>query len=571
MHILTQPVLVLDFQTTGASPARGCLLEAAWAVVRDGDVPDAAPERCTACLVALPPGAAIPRRVSALTGIWPADLVDARARGQVWTSLLESAAPLPRTRSGRIPLVIHYARFEEPFLRELHTEFSPGEEFPFELYCTHEIARRLYPALPRRSLKALAGFLGHPLPELKRAGPHVEATALVWRELGQNLSRSHGIHSLDDLNRWLADTSPRRAARKEYPMSRSRRLGLPDAPGVYRLVNMRGQVLYVGKAKSLHHRVNSHFQKQTGLPERSLELLTQIRDVDITVTASALEAALLESDEIKRLAPPYNRALTPLKRRILFFTPDLSGMGPGPEQGRTGGPVTGGAVITALRGILALGPKGLRPDKCPAALLQVPSGREPSVACFNEGWTAFREKHGFDAGPPTLPDMRRLGEELWLTLGEASPAEEAENGEESVAPTEEVRLWDPLRVVAALEWIVRTGTHQLRLGEWLNRLVDCWLAWPAAAGSGNWRRLLFQRGRRVSAEDVDGCPESAPAGWDGRVESGEAFAFDLAAYDRLRVLSSEVKRLRGEGRAVRLGLTSAVLSGEALDDCLRRI
>ena len=60
-------------------------------------------------------------------------------------------------------------------------------------------------------------------------------------------------------------------------MPREVRLSLPDAPGIYRMLRTDDSVLYVGKAASLHHRVNSYFRKQNGIPERSLEMLSQAR------------------------------------------------------------------------------------------------------------------------------------------------------------------------------------------------------------------------------------------------------------------------------------------------------
>src|SRR5262245_64914602 len=102
------------------------------------------------------------------------------------------------------------------------------------------------------------------------------------------------------------------------------RLSLPDAPGVYRMLRTSGDVLYVGKAASLRHRVNSHFRKQNGMPERTLEMLSQARGISFEVTPSALEAALFEPDEIKRHQPPYNVALTSEDRALWFAPPDLS-------------------------------------------------------------------------------------------------------------------------------------------------------------------------------------------------------------------------------------------------------
>ena len=107
-------------------------------------------------------------------------------------------------------------------------------------------------------------------------------------------------------------------------MPRDVRLSLPDAPGIYRMLRTDGSVLYVGKAASLHHRVNSYFRKQNGVPERSLEMLSQARAISFDVTPSPLEAALLEPDEIKRHRPPYNVALTIEDRALWFTSPDLS-------------------------------------------------------------------------------------------------------------------------------------------------------------------------------------------------------------------------------------------------------
>jgi DNA polymerase-3 subunit epsilon len=76
------------------------------------------------------------------------------------------------------------------------------------------------------------------------------------------------------------------------------RLSILDAPGIYRTLRTSGDVLDVGKASSLHHRINSHFRHQHGLAEQTLETLSQARAISFEVTPSVLEAALLEADEI---------------------------------------------------------------------------------------------------------------------------------------------------------------------------------------------------------------------------------------------------------------------------------
>ena len=111
-------------------------------------------------------------------------------------------------------------------------------------------------------------------------------------------------------------------------MPRSVRLAVPDAPGIYRMLRINGDVLYVGKATALHHRVNSYFRKQQHVPERLLEMLSQARGLSYDITPTALEAALIEADEIKRHRPPYNIALTTDRRDVWFAARNLTTWGP---------------------------------------------------------------------------------------------------------------------------------------------------------------------------------------------------------------------------------------------------
>ena len=81
--------------------------------------------------------------------------------------------------------------------------------------------------------------------------------------------------------------------------------GLSKRPGIYKMLNEEGEVLYVGKARQLKNRVASYFQKD-GLNAKTRSLVAHIAHIDVMVTHTENEALLLENHLIKQLKPRYN-------------------------------------------------------------------------------------------------------------------------------------------------------------------------------------------------------------------------------------------------------------------------
>ena len=89
---------------------------------------------------------------------------------------------------------------------------------------------------------------------------------------------------------------------------------IPDAPGVYQMIDASGEILYIGKAVSLRHRVRSYFQDSAAHHIRTVAMVERVVDVRTIVVTNEVEALILEANLIKRHQPPYNVRLRDDKR-----------------------------------------------------------------------------------------------------------------------------------------------------------------------------------------------------------------------------------------------------------------
>jgi DNA polymerase-3 subunit epsilon len=570
-------VLALDCQATGANPQKGHLLEIGWTHTSAAAAFKSERLRARSFLVALPEAVEIPAAVQRITGITKTDADKALSATAIWQKLIQAAHRIAAANQMDIcPTIIHYARFEKPFLKQLQANAHDSKAFPLKIVCTHEIAKRLLPGLPRRGLRAVAGYYGHAVSQQRRSADHALGTAVIWQNFVRQLQAQHGICDLDQLTDWLKITIPESRIRRVYPMQKALRLNLPDTPGIYRMLRANGDLLYIGKATSLKQRVNSYFRQKGSQAEHTLEMLSQAAKLDVTQTGSALEAAVLESDEIKRHGPPYNVALRKGQRKLTFCSLDLLSCAAKPDKIHCIGPLPDGnttAAITAF-GSWYKNSRSIAEDDFLNAgygLLGVPQAYAPEPECLAEGLALFRRHHLLRLKQTSpLRFLTGLGHDLWYERLKALKSAQTEEGEETEeeSPVDqslesgEAPRWTPEAVARGIEKFAMRSALLIRRSRWLCLLSESSLAWEARNAESRSKIALLLKNGAVDQREQLPLEQKTPAtaGYAKRMAKRQEI-FDLTTYERLRVLTTELRRLIAEGRRIEIRLNPNAILG----------
>ena len=581
MNLSDLQVLALDCQATGANPQKGHLLEIGWAktcaavTVR----PKALPVK--SYMASLPQDVEIPPAVQRVTGISIEAMENALPPADIWQKVIKTAQEIATAdRMNRCPTIIHYARFEASFLRNLHAQNDPRGTFPLRIICTHEIAKRLLPGLPRRGLRAVAGYFGHSVPQHRRSSDHAIATAVIWQNLVQHLDAEHDIQNLDQLANWLDRMIPQNRTGRVYPMKQEIRLNLPEKPGIYRMLRSNSDLLYIGKATSLKQRVNSYFRQKGSRAEHTLEMLSQATDLGVTLTGSALEAAVLESDEIKRHSPPYNVALQEGQRKLLFCSRDFQKRSAKADKIHCVGPLPEGNITDAILAFGVWYPTNHNPPrddflKNGYAILGIPEAYAPEPDCLKEGLALFRQNHLTRLTQTSpLRFLSGLGLKLWHErLAELKKAKSADVQDAVAQETENQELqldetpdWTPAAVARAIEKFSMRSALLIRRSRWLCLLSESSLAWETRNSEGRRKIvLLFKNGAIGHRQELPSGEKTPLSAGYAKRSANRRKIFDLTTYERLRVVTTELRRLVAEGRKVEIRLSpNAALSNRQL-------
>lgn len=270
---------IIDIETTGLSPNYGKITEIA-IYIHDGE------KVVDEFTTLLNPEIDIPYRITQLTGINNKMVRDCPKFYEVAKRIVEMTQDTV--------FVAHNVNFDYNFIRKEFREL--GYDYQRKKLCTSRLSRKLLPGRRSYSLGKLCQELGIENPHRHRAFGDA-AAALKLFEILLTVEKNVEELSLHGLNSSL---------------DRKLIARLPQEPGVYYFYNDSGHIIYIGKSINIRERVMSHITNNTS--KRAIEMRNEIADIGFELTGNELIALLLESNEIKKHTPRYNKA----QRRSTF-------------------------------------------------------------------------------------------------------------------------------------------------------------------------------------------------------------------------------------------------------------
>ena len=252
------------------------------------------------------PESPIPYFITGLTGIDDHMVQNAPTFKEIAQNVL-------RITEGCI-FVAHSVNFDYGVIKEEFRQI--GVDFIRKKLCTVRLSRKLIPGLRSYSLGKLCSAVNIPLVDRHRARGDAHATVLLFEKLLEN------PESEEVFKKFLNARSQEATLPPHLPKAVFDKI--PQKPGIYYFMNQKGEIIYVGKAINLKKRVLGHFYDKS---RKEIQMCSETANIDFKLAGSELVALLMESAEIKRLFPPYNRAQKrPGKQYAIFAYEDRNGI-----------------------------------------------------------------------------------------------------------------------------------------------------------------------------------------------------------------------------------------------------
>ena len=272
---------IVDIETTGGHAAANGITEIA-VYIHNG-------ERVIKHFETLiNPQQLIPKFITSLTGIDNAMVANAPPFDEIADVLFELL--------NENVFIAHNVNFDYSFVK--HQLKQCGYDLTAKKLCTVRLGRKTFPGLPSYSLGNLCRSLRINIENRHRAGGDAKATVKLFEYMLANGAQTH-------IDLMLKRTS----AEQWLPLNLDKEVidKLPSRPGVYYFHNSKDKVIYVGKAINIKKRVSSHFTHNDSDQKRQ-HFIRNIHKVSFKQCATELEAIVLESTEIKKLWPRYNKS-----------------------------------------------------------------------------------------------------------------------------------------------------------------------------------------------------------------------------------------------------------------------
>lgn len=282
---------VLDFETTGTSSRFARAIEVGIVKMKNGKIIDTYSSLIN-------PGSQIPYQITLLTGITNDDVLNA--------PYFEDIVDEVDSFISDSILAAHNLPFDLSFLKSEFTRAGKDiREIP--KVCTLKLARKMYPALPSKSLGNLVKHFRIKHVHVHRALGDATVTAKILIKMLNQLQDEFHVENINQVISFSNLPRQKKSFRIMKKKLSEDFSSLPSTPGIYFFKDSKDEIIYVGKAKSLKDRVRNYFSSNA--VRKAKKIVRSASRLGYQNTNSELVALITESELIKKHKPRYNTQL----------------------------------------------------------------------------------------------------------------------------------------------------------------------------------------------------------------------------------------------------------------------